>query len=90
MKYIKNDAYVLREIDSTYILVPYKRTKNDLKLFNFNEIGGDILKNCGRFNSKEELKNYILEKYLQKGITEEIYENFIKQLLEYELILEVM
>ena len=89
MRYIKNDAYVLRKIDTTYILVPFKRTKNNLKLFNFNEIGGDIIENCNNFKSIEDMKKTILQKYELSGLTDEIYDNFIKQLLEYELLLEV-
>jgi len=89
MKYKKNDAYVLRKIDSTYILVPYKRTKNNLRLFNFNEIGADIIENCNEFESTDELEKHILSKYSKEGLTKDIYNNFINQLLEYEILMEV-
>lgn len=88
MKYTMNDAYVMRCIDSVYLLIPYKRTTNGTRLFNFNKIGADIIENCAFYESDIELKEHILSKYEKDGLTEETYDNFIGQLISFNILLE--
>lgn len=89
MRLIMNDAYVLRCIDSVYILVPYKRTENELRLFNFNKIGAEILKMSLVCDSDICLKKHILDKYEKDGLDEKSYDDFVSQLIHFKILLEV-
>lgn len=88
MRLIKNSDYILRCIDSVYILVPFRRTINGLRLFSFNSIGADIFQECSKYVASEDLKAYILKKHYRTGLSEDSYDTFVKQLIKYEILLE--
>ncbi len=79
----RSDSYVLRKIDTEYFLVPFKRTRNGLRIFNFNEIGADLWNSCENFEDSGSLVNYIVDKY---GVDIAVVEKFVSQLLGLEII----
>lgn len=85
-----NNAFVLREVYGTYLLVPVCSNQISNNIISLNQTGAYIVKSCVNFTNKADLLLH-LEQVYNINASEEITAGlvgFLEQLMEMKIIVE--
>lgn len=85
-----NDAFVLREVYGTYLLVPVYANQISNNVISLNQTGAYIVKSCVNFNNQADLLLHLEQVYNIEG-SDEITAGlmaFLEQLMEMKIIIE--